>query len=103
MKTAEQIQIDFDRAIGQVRELRGLAGRLEDLADENIEKTLRMIRRGWDGETARQYLQKGRKLKRKAKDCASQLRETAGLMEARAESLYETEQMALRLFSAGRH
>ena len=101
MKTAVQIQIDFDRTMQCADDLSTLARKLDALAGQKMENTLRTVARSWTGEASLQYQGKGRELEGKIRNSSAQLEKIAETLRTSARMTYRAEQEALRLARSG--
>lgn len=96
-KTLASIKMNFDSAVRKASELEGLAEQMENLAENNAENILQNVGKAWTGEASRDYLKKGRRIKNKMEDCASQLKEIAGTIRTTARIVYDAERAAILL------
>ncbi|MCD7746719.1 MAG: WXG100 family type VII secretion target [Lachnospiraceae bacterium] len=96
-KTLVSIQIDFSKTKKQADRLEALAKQLETLAGSNLENSLSTIGASWTGESADEYLSKGRQLEEQLKKCASNLRSIAEIIRRTAQVTYNAERQALLL------
>jgi len=55
MKSKQEIEMDFERAISQAQELEQLSHNIRSLASENMSKTLRALSVNWAGENSERY------------------------------------------------
>lgn len=99
-KTLTSIRMDFDRAIRKAQSLEELAQQLESLAEDNMEATFQNVGRAWNGEASRDYLGKGRELKRKIKSSAAQLKRIAEALRTAARVTYNAERHAILVAQA---
>ncbi|MCD7716110.1 MAG: WXG100 family type VII secretion target [Lachnospiraceae bacterium] len=96
-KTLTSIQIDFSKTKKQADNLESLAKQLETLAGNSLENSLVSINVSWSGESAQEYLNKGRQLEEQIKKSASSLRSIAQVIRQTAQTTYEAERLAVLL------
>jgi len=63
VKTLDEINLNYSRAIRQAERLEGRAGELKELANGDFQGCLTGIAANWEGENARAFIRKGEKLK----------------------------------------
>lgn len=97
MASREQIQMDFDQAKRRAEELEDIADRLEHLINNKFQTQLEETDAGWDGDSARFYLQKGNQLKEDMKKTEKDLRKAARTIRTIAQNVYNAEMKALEI------
>lgn len=97
MATRYSIQMDFEKAERQAKELDEIADRLEKTANVNLVDTLNALGREWKGENASMYIKKGYVLKENIGDTAKSLQKAASTVRAVAKKIYNTEMENLRI------
>lgn len=96
-KTLVTLRIDFTKTQKQADTLETLAKQLETLAGDSLENSLVSINASWSGESAQEYLNKGRQLEEQIKKSAANLRSIAQVIRQTAQATYEAERLALVL------
>ena len=91
------INFNYQRAIGQARELEEIASNLSGLAASDFEIVMNSISRNWKGENADKYLKKGDKLQTDMKNTAKSLRSVASEIRRIAQNIYNTEMKNLAI------
>ena len=97
MKSEYQINMDFQKAEAQVSELRSLANQMRDIANEELNRTLNNINANWDGENSEAFLAKGRMLKSRISNTATDIDRIADSIHAIAENTKRAELEAVRI------
>lgn len=93
----DRIEINFRQAKQQASQLEEIASRLERLARNDFDDTLRNISYAWKGESADAYLQKGGRLEENIARTAADLRRTAQTIRSTAQRTYNAEMRAREL------
>ena len=91
------INFNYQRAIGQAKELEDIASNLSRLSTYDFEIAMNSISRNWKGENADKYLRKGDKLQSDMANTASSLRSVASEIRRIAQNIYDTEMYNLAL------
>lgn len=95
MKSKEEIEIDFSRAITQAQELEEIAKELSQAANAHIAGALEMLALSWQGENADRYQGKGTILKRDMFETADDLIKVAKNIRKTSEIVYRAEKTAV--------
>lgn len=97
MKTKNQIEMDFERAISQARELEELSKELSMLANSHITGALEMLSINWKGDNAEAYLGNGKMLTGEMLETADDLIKVAKNIKMTASIVYNAEKAAMSL------
>lgn len=97
MKTKEQIEIDFSRAIGQAQELEEISKELSRVANAHIEGALRMLAECWKGENAAMFAGKSKVLTADMFETADDLIKVASNIRSTADIVYKAEKAAMEI------
>ncbi|HOO26919.1 MAG TPA: hypothetical protein PLU43_00525 [Lachnospiraceae bacterium] len=95
MKSKEEIEIDFSRAIAQAQELEDIAKELSQIASAHIAGALEMLALNWQGENAKQYADKGKILTKDMFETADDLIKVAKNIRLTAGIVYDAEKTAV--------
>ncbi len=95
MKSKEEIEIDFSRAIAQAKELEEIARELSQIANAHIAGALEMLALSWQGENAERYMGKGNVLKQDMFETADDLIKVAKNIRMTSEIVYRAEKTAV--------
>lgn len=93
----DYIELNFQQAKQQAAQLESLAGRLENLAKNDLDGTMQQLSVAWKGESASAYMQKGQRLEGKIVQTARELKRTAQTIRSTAERTYRAEMRAREL------
>lgn len=96
-KTMMSIQMDFQKAREEAGRLEDIAGEIRKLATGDMENCFGSISNGWQGESSKAYIKKGRRAGENLKNLARELEQTAGEIRRRAQAIYQAEQAALAM------
>lgn len=97
MKTEYQLYLDYRRAKGAVAELRAIARDARRTADQEFSTALKSVGQSWDGESAEEFVSKGRKLRDKMYQEAANIERIATTAESMAQATYQAEMRAVRI------
>lgn len=97
MKTKYQIEMDFERAISQARELEEISKELSLLATAHISGALEMLSQNWKGENGEKYCEQGHQLTGEMLETADDLIKVAKNIKMTAGIVYNAEKTALQL------
>lgn len=103
MSQESVILFNYQNAMKQAKELKGISSKLKKLSDSQFDDTINKIDRSWDGESSTKFVQKGKKLKGKMDDSAKDLESIAGTIETIATNIYKAEMEALRIAKTRSH
>ena len=91
------IQIDFDEACAQAKELEDCAEEMKRLANQQLANTLREMAASWKGESATAYFAKADIVKKNIAATSETLYSIASNIRTQAKRTYDAEMAALRL------
>ena len=91
MKTPDEINLNYSRAVRQAEWLEGRARELENLANTDFQECLANIEANWKGENARIFIGKGNKLKGDLEKSADQLGRVAKSIRSAAKRTREAD------------
>ncbi|MFT3984424.1 MAG: hypothetical protein QM697_11000 [Lachnospiraceae bacterium] len=94
MKSKEEIEIDFSRAIAQAQELEEIAKELSQIANAHIAGALEILALSWQGENAERYQGKGMMLKQDMFETADDLIKVAKNIRMTSDLVYRAEKTA---------
>ena len=97
MKSKEEIEIDFSRAITQAQELEEIAKELSQIANAHIAGALEMLALSWHGENAERYADKGKVLTNDMFETADDLIKGARNIRDTAGIVYNAEKAAVQI------
>lgn len=97
MKTKNQIEMDFERAVSQARELEELSKELSKLATAHISGAMEMLCQNWKGENADTYMENGHLLTGEMLETADDLIKVAKNIKYTAGVVYNAEKAAMQL------
>lgn len=97
MKTANEISMDYNRAMQMTNELIELAARFRQATQQDAVNQLNSLNANWKGENAEHFVSKAAKYFRSTADVADQLESIAKGIKANAQSVYNAEMTALRI------
>jgi len=97
MKTAWEIEFDFQQALAQARELDGVGSRLNELANRRLANLQQALPSYWEGDSARLFGQKEEELKAAIIKSGRSLHEEADKIRAIARRIYQAEMDALEI------
>lgn len=97
MKTKEEIEIDFSRAISQAQELEQIAQELSNIANAHLEGAFAMLRNSWKGDNQTVFDQKGETITNEMYDTADEMIRVAKSIRTTADIVYRAEKSALAI------
>lgn len=97
MFSKERIEMDFERAISQARELEEISKELSQVANAHITGALEMLNLNWNGDNAEKYLKSGNLLTSEMLETADDLIAVAKNIKATAGIVYNAEKAAMQL------
>lgn len=95
MKTKNQIEMDFERAISQARELEELSRELSMMASAHICGAIEMLNCNWHGDNAQAYMEGGKQISGEMLESADDLIKVAKNIRLTAGIVYNAEKSAL--------
>ena len=93
------ILFDYDATMRQAQTLEELAGKIKNIADNDLEEILSGINQGWQFENATKFLQKGDAMKGKVRISGEDLQNIANTMRKMAENIKTAEEQAAAVAS----
>ena len=63
MSSLSEININYEKAIAQARQLEDVAKRLQNSADRTMDGILNDVNKSWKSDSTPQYIKKGQKVK----------------------------------------
>ncbi|MCD7744503.1 MAG: hypothetical protein LUI13_04315 [Lachnospiraceae bacterium] len=96
-KSASEISLDYDRAVGQADSLNESAKALRNMANGRLQECISGISASWTGSNSAAYVKKCGRLQSDILSTAAQLERTAAAIRSIARNTYNAEMRALRL------
>ena len=93
-KTKQEIEIDFLRAINQAEELENIADSLSQIANLHVDNAVKVLKKGWKGENANEYIKRGGELTDDIYETAENLLKIAKSIRTTADIVYKAEKAA---------
>ena len=103
MKTRWEIELEYNRATGQAKELENIASEMRGLASNSLGAMTADLVSGWKGENASLYIQKVDERQEQMKQTASGIREIAAAIREEAEKIRSLELSRLTEHGGGGH
>lgn len=97
MSSKSEIRINFRQAIHQAEQLESVADRLDKLAKNKMESSMRSLSNAWKGHNAAEFLAKETLLQENIIRTTYEIREIAAVIRFTAHRIYEAEMEALRI------
>lgn len=97
MATYSSISFDFTQAKAEANRLESIANDMKRLANFNMQSSLNYLSTGWQGESAKLYLNKGNNVKNDILAVANDLYAVANSVRTVAKKVYDAEMEAKRL------
>lgn len=97
MKSKNEIEMNFSRAISQAEELEKLSKELNTIATEQVRGALKMLMFNWQGDNAELFYEKGDIISNEMLDTADDLIKVAKSIARTADIVYNAEKAALQL------
>lgn len=91
------IDWNYIQAKRQASRLEEQADRLDRLASNQLKDTLKNLSHNWQGDSAREYIYKGERMKSEISSLSRELRRTAAVIRSSAERTYQAEMRAREL------
>ena len=91
MKTRWEIELEYNMATGQAKELENIASEMRGLASDSLGTITANMAQGWKGENASLYIQKVGERQEQMKQTASGIREIAAAIREEAEKIRSLE------------
>ncbi len=97
MRTREEIEADFNRAVSQAQELEEIAGELSRIANTHVANALALLEKSWKGENAALFNSKGKLLTEDMFETADDLIQAARNIRSTADVVYRAEKKSVSL------
>lgn len=97
MKTRNEIEMDFSRAVSQSQELETMSKELEEIATERLSDVLRLLSRSWDGDNYELFSDEVSNLVDEVLRTADDLNKVSKNIMSTANIVYTAEKAALQL------
>ena len=97
MATYSSIHFNFTQAKSEASRLEAIADEMRRLANSNMQSSLNYLSTGWQGESAKLYLNKGKNVKNDILAVANDLYAVANSIRTAAKKIYDAEMEAKRL------
>ena len=97
MSSRSEIRFDFRQANNQANDLDNVADRLEKLARNTMEASMRSLASAWKGQNATEFLSKEDRLQQDIQNTAAEIRGIASDIRIAAQRVYNAEMEALRI------
>lgn len=97
MKSKNEIEMDFERAIAQARELEEISKELSQIATAHITGALELLCYSWQGDNADKYFEGGNLLTGEMLETADDLIKVAKNIRTTAGLVYNAEKAAMQL------
>ena len=91
MKTRWEIELEYNRATGQAKELENIASEMRGLASNSLGAMTADLVSGWKGENASLYIQKGDERQEQMKQTATGIGKIAEAIREEAEKIKSLE------------
>lgn len=96
-RSLHAIEMDFDRALRQARQLDEVAQNMENLVSKKMEDTFHVLGQNWTGDNSLKYIGKGKQLETKISKTAKDITQVADAIREIARNVYEAEMEAWRI------
>lgn len=93
-RSLRAIEMDFEKAKRQARELEEISGNLKNLSQSQFEDTLNLLAQNWTGDNAVKFIGKGETLQTNITTTAEAILDVAQAIREIAETIYEAEMEA---------
>ena len=97
MKSLYAIEMDYQKAMAQAKELDELAAQLKTQANDNFPDILKVVSDAWQGDNANKYITKANNLPGKMIKAAEDLGSIASTIRTVATNTYNAEKTAYEL------
>jgi len=97
VRTKEEIEIDFSRAISQAQELEEIARQLSDISRAHLEGAMAILEASWKGDNANAFCKKEQILTSDMYEAADDLIKVAKNIRNTADIVYRAEKAAVRI------
>lgn len=94
MKSREQIEMDFSRAVSKAQELEEIATELSNVANGYVEGGMLVLKSAWMSENASLFAKKGRIVSKDIYDTADDIMRIAKSIRSTADIVYRAEKAA---------
>ena len=97
MSSLSEININYEKAIAQAKQLEDVAKRLQNAGDRSMETILNDVNKAWKSDSTSQYTKKGQKVKSDIITSAKNLRQIATAIRTIAKRVRDAELEAWRI------
>lgn len=91
-----EIRFNYEKAMGQARELKSIASSLKKVGENQMTECLGKVEKNWTGSNSEAYLKKGKKVQTKITTSSKNISAAADALETMARNIYNAEMAALR-------
>lgn len=97
MSSLSEIYFNYNKAIAQANRLDGIAKKMKNAANRDMQGILNDVSRAWKSDSAPQYVRKGEKVKGNIQTSSKNLEEIASTIRTIAERVRDAELEAWRI------
>lgn len=97
MKSKQEIEMNFSRALSQAEELESLSKELSQMATEHVKGAIKMLMFNWQGDNSKLFVEKGEVLTNEMLETADDLIKVAKNITTTANIVYNAESAAFQL------
>lgn len=97
MKSKQEIEMNFSRALSQAEELENLSKELSQMATEHVKGAIKMLMFNWQGDNSKLFVEKGEVLTNEMLETADDLIKVAKNITTTANIVYNAESAAFQL------
>lgn len=97
MSSLSEIYFNYNKAIAQANRLDGIAKKMKNAANRDMQGILNDVSRAWKSDSAPQYVRKGETVKGNIQTSAKNLKEIASTIRTIAERVRDAELEAWRI------
>lgn len=97
-----EIYFNYSEAVKQANQLDGIAAKLDQQVDSEINEILSSIKNAWESDNSDRYLKKGQKVQSNVKTTAGNLRNIADTIRRIARKIRDAELEAWRIANENR-
>ena len=97
MSSLSEIYFNYNKAIAQANRLDGIAKKMKNAANRDMQGILNDVSRAWKSDSAPQYVRKGEKVKGNIQTSSKNLEEIASTIRTSAERVRDAELEAWRI------
>lgn len=97
MSSLSEIYFNYNKAIAQANRLDGIASKMQNAANRDMQGILNDVSRAWKSDSAPQYVRKGEKVKGNIQTSSKNLEEIASTIRTIAKRVRDAELEAWRI------